>query len=388
MKKIIALGLAIILVFGLCACSGSPAASTTAASASTSAAASSTAASAGTSSAAASAQTASSAASSSASGNTLKVGVSFGTLQEERWDAERQRMQELDEQDDSWDLIYTDADTDANLQNDQIENMLSQGIDVLVIGPQDSEAAATAVEAAKEAGVPVVSYCRVVNSDQIDVVVSYDYVTIGEENMKMALQAVPEGNYVLVNGHDADSVPHDENTGYHNVIDSYVASGKVKVVFDQYTNNWSADEAMSEVENVLTQYDNDIQAIICNNDGMAGGAIQALTAQGLAGKVYVAGMDAELSACQRIAEGTQSATVITGYDTLADAVIKAALELARGEDLSGVNSTTTINGKEIPTVACAPIVVTKDNLVETVINSGFRSVEDVYANVPKDQWPK
>lgn len=317
----------------------------------------------------------------------IKVGVSFGTLQEERWDAERERMQELADEDESFELIYTDADTDANLQNDQIENMLSQGIDVLVIGPQDGEAAATAVEAAKEMGVPVVSYCRVVNSDLIDVVVSYDYVTIGEKNMEMALQAVPNGNYVLVNGHDADSVPHDENKGYHNVIDEKVASGDVTIVYDQYTENWSADEAMSAVENVLTQNNNDIQAIICNNDGMAGGVVQALIAQGLEGKVYVAGMDAELSACQRIAEGTQSATVITGYDDLAEAVIKAALELARGEELSDVNGVTVINGKEIPTVACDPVVVTKENLVETVIDSGFRSVEDVFANVPKDQWP-
>lgn len=316
----------------------------------------------------------------------IKVGVSFGTLQEERWDAERERMEELAEEE-GFELIYTDADTDANLQNDQIENMLSQGIDVLVIGAQDSEAAATAVAAAKEMDIPVVSYCRVINSEQIDVVVSYDYVTIGEKNMEMALEAVPEGNYVLVNGHDADSVPHDENTGYHNVIDAKVEAGDVTIVYDQYTENWSADGAMSAVENVLTQYDNDIQAIICNNDGMAGGVVQALIAQGLEGQVYVAGMDAELSACQRIAEGTQTATVITGYDDLAEAVIKAALELAKGEELSDVNAVTTINGVDIPTVACDPVVVTQDNLVETVIESGFRSLEDVYANVPEDQWP-
>ena len=318
----------------------------------------------------------------------VKVGVSFGTLQEERWDAERQRMMEIDEEDDTMELVYTDADTDANLQNDQIENMLSQGIDVLVIGPQDSEAAAASAEAAKEMGVPVVSYCRVVNSDKIDVVVSYDYVTIGEKNMEMALEAVPSGNYVLVNGHDADSVPHDENTGYHNVIDEKVASGDITIVFDQYIENWSADGAMDAVENVLTQYDNDIQAIICNNDGMAGGAVQALIGQELAGEVYVAGMDAELSACQRIAEGTQSATVITGYDDLANAVIKAALELARGEELSDVNSVTVIDGTEIPTIACDPVVVTKDNIVDTVIKTGFRPLEEVYANVPEEEWPE
>lgn len=372
MKKIIALCLVIILVVGLCACAQNK--TNTAADTETATPAENTA--------------DTSANANSDSKGSLKVGVSFGTLQEERWDAERQRMQELDKEDASWEMIYTDADTDANLQNDQVENMISQGINVLVIGPQDSEAAATAVEAAKKAGIPVVSYCRVVNSDQIDAVVSYDYKTIGEENMKIALEAVPEGNYVLVNGHDADSVPHDENTGYHKIIDPAVNSGKVKIVYDQYTNNWSADEAMAAVENVLTQNNNDIQAIICNNDGMAGGVIQALTAQGLQGKVYVAGMDAELSACQRIAEGTQSATVITGYDTLADAVIKAALELGHGEKLSDVNGSTAINGKDIPTIACKPIVVTKDNLKETVIDSGFRPVEDVFANVPKDQWPK
>lgn len=317
----------------------------------------------------------------------VTVGVSFGTLQEERWDAERQRMMELDDEDDTFDLIYTDADTDANLQNDQVENMISKGIDVLVIGPQDSEASVTAVEAAKEAGIPVVSYCRVVNSDKLDVIVSYDYKTIGEKNAQMAVDSVPKGNYVLVNGHDADSVPHDENTGYHKVLDPLVESGDINIVFDQYIENWSADGAMSAVENVLTQNNNDIAAILCNNDGMAGGVIQALTAQDLAGKVYVAGMDAELSACQRIAEGTQSATVITGYDQLADAVIKAALELARSQELTDVNGTTTINGTDIPTIACDPVVVTKDNLVETVIDSGFRAKEDVFANVPEDQWP-
>ena len=318
----------------------------------------------------------------------IKVGVSFGTLQEERWDAERERMLEMADEDPNLEVIYTDADTDANLQNDQIENMLSQDIDVLVIGPQDSEAAAAGVEAAKEMGVPVVSYCRVVNSDQIDVIVSYDYVTIGEENMKMALEAVPSGNYMLVNGHDADSVPHDENTGYHHIIDEYVERGDVTIVFDNYIENWSPDEAMATVENILTQYDNDIQAIICNNDGMAGGAVQALIAQGLEGQVYVAGMDAELAACQRIAEGTQSATVITGYDDLAEAVIKAAVELAKGEELSDITGTTEVMGKEIPTIACAPVVVTKDNLKETVIDSGFRALEDVFANVPEDQWPE
>jgi D-xylose transport system substrate-binding protein len=317
----------------------------------------------------------------------ITVGVSFGTLQEERWEAERVRMVERADELDNVDLIYTDANHDAAQQNSQIENMISQGIDVLVIGPQDTEAAAVAVASAKKAGIPVVSYCRVVNSPDLDVIVSYDYVAIGEENMKLALQAVPEGNYALVNGHVADSVPHDENTGYHKVIDEYVNSGAIKVVYDDYINNWSPDEAMAAVENLLTKYDNDIQAIICNNDGMAGGAVQALIGQGLQGKVYVAGMDAELAACQRVAEGTQTVTVLTGYDQLADAVFDAAVQLAYGEELTGINAKTEVSGAEIPTIQVSPVFITKDNIYDEIVAKGFRSIEDVYANVPKDQWP-
>lgn len=317
----------------------------------------------------------------------ITIGVSFGTLQEERWEAERVRMVERADELPNVELIYTDANHDAAQQNSQIENMISQGIDVLVIGPQDTDAAAVAVASAKKAGIPVVSYCRVVNSSELDVIVSYDYVAIGEENMKLAVQSVPEGNYALINGHVADSVPHDENTGYHKVIDEYVNSGIIKVVYDDYINNWSPDEAMSVVENLLTKHNNDIQAIICNNDGMAGGAVQALIGQGLQGKVYVAGMDAELAACQRVAEGTQTVTVLTGYDQLADAVFDAAVQLAYGEELTGINAKTEVSDVEIPTIQVTPVYITKDNIYDEIVAKGFRSIEDVYANVPKEQWP-
>ncbi len=317
----------------------------------------------------------------------IKIGVSFGTLQEERWEAERVRMLQRAEELPGVKLIYTDANHDAQTQNSQIENMIVQGVDVLVIGPQDASAAAVGAAAAKAAGIPVISYCRVVDYDQLDVIVSYDYVTIGEENMKLAIENVPTGNYVLVNGHDADSVPHDENKGYHSVIDQHVNSGAINIVFDQYIENWSPEGAMAAVENILTKYDNNIQAIICNNDGTAGGAVQALIAQKLAGKVYVAGMDAELAACQRVAEGTQTVTVLTGYNPLADAVFDAAMELATGKELTGVNADTVIKGSSIPTIRVAPVMITKDNLYQEIVATGFRALEDVYANVPKAEWP-
>lgn len=158
-------------------------------------------------------------------------------------------------------------------------------------------------------------------------------------------------------------------------------------MYDQYIENWSPDGAMAAVENILTRENNDIQAIICNNDGMAGGAVQALIGQKLAGKVYVAGMDAELAACQRVAEGTQTVTVLTGYNPLADAVFDAALQLAKGEALTGADKTTEVKGAQIPTIEVEPVIITQDNLYEQIVKTGFRKIEDVYANVPKDQWP-
>jgi D-xylose transport system substrate-binding protein len=98
-------------------------------------------------------------------------------------------------------------------------------------------------------------------------------------------------------------------------------------------------------------------------------------------------MDAELAACQRVAEGTQNVTVLQGYTPLATAVFNTALSLAKGEKISGVNATTTVNGVDIPTIQCEPIFITKDNLYDEVVKSGLRSLDDVYANVPKDEWP-
>jgi D-xylose transport system substrate-binding protein len=172
-----------------------------------------------------------------------------------------------------------------------------------------------------------------------------------------------------------------------NVLKPAVDRGDIKVVVDQYADNWKSSEALNITENALTQTRNDVAAVVCSNDGTAGGAVQALEEQMLTGKVVVTGQDAELAACQRIVEGKQSMTIYKPIKPLADSAVEAAMKLARGEK---VQTTDKINNgmKDVPAILHEPIAVDKSNMADTVIKEGFQKLEAVYQNVPKDQWPK
>lgn len=143
---------------------------------------------------------------------------------------------------------------------------------------------------------------------------------------------------------------------------------------------------MGIMENALTANNNKIDAVVASNDATAGGAIQALDAQGLAGKVVISGQDADLAACQRIAEGTQTMTVYKPIKTLATTSAEVAVKLGKGEKIE--TDDTINNGKKaVPYIKLDPIMVDKDNLVDTVIKDGFQSYDDVYKNVPEGERP-
>lgn len=137
----------------------------------------------------------------------ITIGFSFPTLQEERWSIEKDLAVEYCEKL-GVELLFTDANTESTLQNQQIDNLITQGIDVLIVGAADIDATASAVQAAKDEGIPVISYLRMINSDQLDAFVGYDFQKIGEIKAQAALDAVPEGNYVFLNGDEGDSVVH------------------------------------------------------------------------------------------------------------------------------------------------------------------------------------
>lgn len=313
----------------------------------------------------------------------IVIGFSMDTLKE-HWVRDRdlvtQKAKELGAE-----VIVSVADANEERQVEQVDDMLTRGIDVLIIVPHNAKTAAAAVEKAKAANVPVVSYDRLVLSDKIDVLVSHLHSTAGEMQARYALENAPKGNYVMIYGPSTDNNAAIIKESQNAILKPVVDRGDIKIVAEQNAANWSPEEALKIAENALTQNDNDIVAVVASNDGTAGGAIQALNVQGLKGKVVVTGMDAQLDALQRIATGEQSMTVYKPIKPLADAAVEAAVKLAKGEKLDTEKTMKAVE-KEIPFVFIQPIIVDKSNLM-IVVNDGAETYEDVYRNVPESERP-
>ncbi|MEO6588426.1 MAG: substrate-binding domain-containing protein [Pyrinomonadaceae bacterium] len=317
----------------------------------------------------------------------LKIGFSMDTVKEERWqrdqDAFKKHCEEM-----KVECVITVADNKADKQANDVENLLTQGVDVLVIAPHDATQAASMVEKAKAQGVPVISYDRLINSEKLDVYVSHQVPVIGQKIAQYALDHAPEGNYVMVYGAGTDNNAVIMKNEQLKVLKPAIDSGKIKIVADNFITDWKPEEALKMAENALTQNNDNIKAFVVSNDGMAGGVVSALSKRGLAGKILVTGQDAQKDALQRIAEGKQTMTVYKPIIPLANAAVEAAIKLAKGEALTDAKPFMNDNlKKEIPAILLEVQVVDKDNLMTTVIKDGYVSYDDVYTNVPEAQRP-
>lgn len=316
----------------------------------------------------------------------IVIGFSMDTLKEERWQRDKElfeaKVKELGAE-----VKTLAANGDDAAQLSQAEQLISEGVDVLVVVPHNAEASAAIVEKAHKEGIPVISYDRLIKNADVDYYVSFDNVRVGEMQAQAIVEKAPKGNYVYIGGADTDNNAHLFRQGAMNVLKPLEEKGDIKIVYDQFSKDWKPEEALKNMENALTANNNNIQAVVAANDGTAGGVIQALAAQGLAGKVPVSGQDAELAALQRIVEGTQTMTVYKPIKAIATKAAEMAVALAKGEKIE--TNQTVSNGKiDVPSVLLDPIAVTKDNVVDTVIKDGYHKLEDVFKNVPKDQWPK
>lgn len=316
------------------------------------------------------------------------IGFSMDTLKEERWQRDKdlveKRAKELGMQ-----VNVQVANGDDNLQIKQAENLLTQGVDVLIVAPHNGEIAASIVEAAHRQGVPVISYDRLIKNSDVDLYVSHQVVRIGEMQAKYLLDHVNKkpANFVIVGGSPTDNNAILLHTGQMNILKPAVDRGDVKIVADQYAKEWQASAALNIVENALTQANNQVDAVVCSNDGTARGAIQALEGQNLAGKVLVSGQDADLASIKLIAEGKQTMTIYKPIQPLAAGAVDAAVKLARGEKLE--TAETIDNGfKKVPAILFEPVAVDRNNILSTVVKDGYHKLEDICSGLPADKCPK
>jgi len=316
----------------------------------------------------------------------IRIGFSMDSLLIERWQRDRDlfvaHAKELGAE-----VLVQSADGKDSTQVRQCENLLTQGIDVLVIVPHNAEVMASIVNSAAAQHVPVVSYDRLIRNSDVGIYISYDNVKVGELQAQYLYDRAPKGNYVLIGGAPTDNNARMLREGQLKVLQPAIDRHDIKIVADQWSRDWLASEALDHTENALTQAGNNVAAVVASNDSTAGGAVQALEEQKLAGKTLVSGQDADLAACQRIVAGTQSMTVYKAITPLASRAADIAVALAKHTPVES-NAKVNNGSKDVPSVLLTPVTVDKNNIAQTIIKDGFLKVEDVYRNIPRDQWPK
>ena len=316
---------------------------------------------------------------------TVRIGFSMDTLKEERWQRDKQLVEQRCREVGAECEVQV-ANGDDAVQTKQCDNLLTKGVDVLIVAPHNGQIAASIVEAAHRQGVPVISYDRLIRNADVNLYVSHQVVKIGQMQAQYALDNQPKGNYVLIGGSPTDNNALLLREGQMQVLKPAIDRGDIKIISDQFAKEWKAEEALRITEDALTKTNNDIKVIVASNDGTAGGAISALPPQ-LVGKVLVTGQDAALDAVQRIVDGKQTMTIYKPIKPLAYSAVDSAIKLARGESVDTKDKVN--NGKlDVPSILQEPIVVDKNNVMQTVIKDGYHKLEDVYKNVPRDQWPK
>jgi len=206
---------------------------------------------------------------------------------------------------------------------------------------------------------------------------------VGKLQAQEIFKRVPKGNYVIMKGNKADANADFLRAGYEEVIGAAVKSGDIKIVGETYTDNWDPSKAQTQMEQFLTANDNKVEAVLSENDGMAGGVVAALQAQGLAGKVPVSGQDAEQAALNRVGLGTQALTVWKDARLLGKTAGEAAIQLCKDKDAAKVTGTkpfTTPGGVEVSSVFLTPQTITQDNL-NLVIDAGWTTKDNVCKGV-------
>ncbi|MGH4117518.1 sugar ABC transporter substrate-binding protein [Clostridium sp.] len=305
----------------------------------------------------------------------IKIGFSLGTLKEERWVKDRDilmaKAREMDAE-----IIVQNANNDDQDQLKQVKYLLEQGIDVLIIVPNDYYKSADAVDLAKRQGIPVISYDRLVLDADVDLYITFDNVKVGELMGSALLEKIKHGNLLIINGAKNDNNTTMIKEGYDKILIPYVSGGKINIVGEEWAPNWLKEYAFTVVDKAV-QKDTKINAIIAGNDSLAEGAIEALSEHRLTDKVIVIGQDADLGACQRIVEGTQFMTIYKPIEKLAEKAVEMAVKLVERKPLN--TSETIYNGKYmVPYYVLEPIAVKKNNIDITIIRDGFHLKDDVY----------
>lgn len=311
--------------------------------------------------------------------DTIQIGMLFDSFIIERWQRDRDAFVAVATNEFHANVNIQNANGDVKEQIALIDYFIEKDVDVLVLIAIDDEAITSAVKRARRAGIKVIAYDRIIKNANVDLYITFDNEMIGTLMAQTIRDSIPnDGKILQMCGPVEDNNVFLVQEGFMKVIDET----KIEIAAIEHASGWIGESAFDFVSNFLNTNE-DIDAIMCGNDGIAGKVIHALSERRLAGKVCVVGQDADLDACQRIVEGTQTMTVYKQIEKLARTAAEYAIALANDEELS-VSETFFDGTYDVPYVGMEPIAVTKDNM-DVIINDGFHLKEDIYLNVSQTQ---
>ncbi|NQW00271.1 MAG: substrate-binding domain-containing protein [Rhodospirillales bacterium] len=296
------------------------------------------------------------------------IGVSWKVFQEERWKRDEAVIKQIVEANGDK-YISADAQGSAAKQLTDVESLIAQGADVLMIVPFDSEAILPAVDKAAAEGIPMIAYdVQIEHKDSL--YITFDNVGVGRLMAKEMLKVKDAGNFAFIKGDQGDPNATFLFQGIMEVLKPNMDAGKIKNVGEAFTDGWKPENAQRNMEQILTANNNNVDAVISENDGMAGGVVAALSAQGMAGSVPVTGQDGDLAAINRVALGTQLVSVWKDSRALGKVAAEAALMLAAGKKMTDVPGTAPFSGGKrgvtVTSILLEPTPVTTNTLADVI----------------------
>ncbi|TGD43794.1 D-xylose ABC transporter substrate-binding protein [Pseudotabrizicola sediminis] len=291
-----------------------------------------------------------------------KIGVSWGSFQEERWKIDEAAVKAALEAAGN-EYVSADAESSSAKQLTDVEALIAQGVDALIINAWDKDAIAPAIENAANEGIPVVGYDRLIEDDRT-FYLTFDNVGVGRIIAESVKAAAPEGNYAIIKGDPGDTNTSFLLQGMMEVIGADVEAGKITIVGENFSEGWKPENAQKNMEQILTANNNDVDAVLSQNDGMASGIVAALQGQGIV--IPVGGQDGDHAAINRVARGTQTVSVWKDARALGKAAGEIASALADGASLDSIEGAGKFSGGEkgieLNAILLDPTPLTKDNL--------------------------
>ncbi|MDP3179910.1 MAG: substrate-binding domain-containing protein [Spirochaetaceae bacterium] len=324
------------------------------------------------------------------SGAKPKIGLSFSDFETERWPREKDEMSRLLGAA-GFELLVQEAGHDAKLQNAQIKAMAAQGAKVIIVVAEDGETAAAAVDEVAKKGVKVLAYDRLIATPNVAAYISFDNIDVGRNQAKGILAVKDKGDFALLGGSPTDNNAKLLRKGQMEVLRPSIEAGKIRIVAEPWVENWEYAAAKTAMEDILIATDKKVDAVIASNDGTALGALEALRAAGLAGKVPLSGQDATEAGCKALVRGELTVTILKDTRNLTPLACDFAVRLLRKETIPGLTrfDLAELTGDEARegAVQCKFLEVfqvTRENVRQLVVDPGFQSYEGVYGEHSED----